>query len=678
MLDGSRLRLQSRSQTETLYVPRPFPACPVPPEWPVDSEKWNYPYTLWSAIHLASDASRRHTVLISITQNLERYADGFLTLLSEEWADLQLPEYFEVPSETEDLDLWARCLLACEDYFGIASREYQLLARGIVLHHGKMPGLMSRLLVHAIERRLISIVLATSTLSEGVNLPFDVVLVPSLKRWDTDTQKSKYLSSAEFSNLAGRAGRPGVGIEGRTLVILPREASTYQHRSDLQALEAIIEGCCRSSITHGSQGASSPLAKLLSAVYARWRELRPNASDQEFWSWLEQVSPLAAATRKVPLNDAAGSAIDALDGVLIAATTELEQRIGKDITATEWESKLSEIWQRSYARYASTEHEALGNIFVARGRAVVESIYPDAADRRRLYRTSLSPTGAVEMINALPRIRHIMEQGFEYSAWSQDEQFEFIYRIVQAVSEIAPFRIGKAPGGRDIGNYHVLRHWLAPKIAKFGPAKGQESRWYNFIAQSYIYRFNWGLGSVLSLVTDELHKGEVRKWSLQDWPTTGLPWCILWIKELITWGTLDPVAAAFLAKGAARTREDAEGMASAYYAARDMLGFDANELLRPANVRLWTDSAGATEMTNSRASELGTFSVRLSRDFTDAQDQFWRVIPVLQDRELVWFDIAGYELARSPLHEAVSTDSIHKYDFVLNSVQTVVETMRYL
>lgn len=96
---------------------------------------------------------------------------------------------------------YENCLSACADYFGEKSREYRLLKHGIVMHHGKMPQAMSGLLIKLIKNNIINIVIATSTLSEGVNLPVETVLIPTLVRYPD------LLSAKEFSNLIGRAGQ---------------------------------------------------------------------------------------------------------------------------------------------------------------------------------------------------------------------------------------------------------------------------------------------------------------------------------------------------------------------------------------------------------------------------------------------------------------------------------------
>lgn len=77
------------------------------------------------------------------------------------------------------------------------SQLLALLKKGIVLHHGSLP-LKTRLILEKFTQDgLCRICFATSTLEQGVNMPFDVVFLDRLER-------SKPLS---VKNLIGRAGR---------------------------------------------------------------------------------------------------------------------------------------------------------------------------------------------------------------------------------------------------------------------------------------------------------------------------------------------------------------------------------------------------------------------------------------------------------------------------------------
>jgi superfamily II RNA helicase len=83
-----------------------------------------------------------------------------------------------------------------------------------------MPGLLARRLKVLIDRGYVRVIIATSTLSEGVNIPVNFVLIPSVCRGPS------VLSLQEFTNLIGRAGRPGIATEGSALVVLPERTDT--------------------------------------------------------------------------------------------------------------------------------------------------------------------------------------------------------------------------------------------------------------------------------------------------------------------------------------------------------------------------------------------------------------------------------------------------------------------
>lgn len=71
------------------------------------------------------------------------------------------------------------------------------LKRGIVVHHGSMPLTARLILEHFTQQGFCKICFATSTLEQGINMPFDVVYLDRF-------EESKTLS---VKNLIGRAGR---------------------------------------------------------------------------------------------------------------------------------------------------------------------------------------------------------------------------------------------------------------------------------------------------------------------------------------------------------------------------------------------------------------------------------------------------------------------------------------
>ncbi len=77
------------------------------------------------------------------------------------------------------------------------SKTLEFLKRGIVVHHGSIPLRARLILEHFTQQGHCRICFATSTLEQGINMPFDVVYLGRF-------EKSKPLS---VKNLIGRAGR---------------------------------------------------------------------------------------------------------------------------------------------------------------------------------------------------------------------------------------------------------------------------------------------------------------------------------------------------------------------------------------------------------------------------------------------------------------------------------------
>ncbi|WP_298150233.1 DEAD/DEAH box helicase [Flavobacterium sp.] len=79
------------------------------------------------------------------------------------------------------------------------------LKHGIGIHHGRLPRALARFMVRAFERRLIDVLLCTSTLIEGVNTSAKNVVVFDNKLGGNT--KKHLLDFFTFNNIRGRSGR---------------------------------------------------------------------------------------------------------------------------------------------------------------------------------------------------------------------------------------------------------------------------------------------------------------------------------------------------------------------------------------------------------------------------------------------------------------------------------------
>ncbi len=653
VLEGSRLTV-GRAETEA-FVPRPFPRVP-PTEDMSGPQKALAPYALWAAASLASQSedTAGQSVLVSIASGVRNWAAWTLKLL-DQWIGVA-PTFFTEPENEDDLSIWRAAQDACDDYFGVHSAEGQLLARGVAVHYGRMPGRLPRLIVQLIERRVVRVVLATSGLSQGVNLPFETVIVPLLRRQNTRMDRS------EFWNLVGRAGRPGVSTEGQTLVVVNDDDRTaWRKRQIFDDYGYLIRG---------AEDAGRPPAHPLADLLRRLRSYWPAGADDEFFAWLETTAPLELPDA----NEEQVKALDAVDATLLAV---LEEADAEDSAASR-EETARQFWRATFSRYAAAEEQQLESILLRRAKALGD-LYTDRSQRRRLYVTSLPPRDAVRLHDIAQGLRDHLAAGGDYSKRPWEDRLSFVLDSVRFLADHPKFAPRATVGNSKSTWRDVLRWWLTGWRTDVSPTPTQAGPWHDFINANFSYRFNWALGSTLSLLSSDLDPDESRTFDLSNWEATGLPWIAVWLKDLIEWGTLDPVAAYLLARGGALTRPNAESLASDYYTSDDALAL--HDPLDPNAVRRW--AAGAA--TIGRGREGHSYPVPLEATPIpelmdgDAARRSWPVIPAVHgaDGGLRWLDASGRILAASDPPQVWNERWAEVFDFTLDPKDQLVTAKNY-
>ena len=102
----------------------------------------------------------------------------------------------------------ARALEVGQEWLGDAHPAVACLKMGVAIHHGRLPGPFLRELETLLSEGILKVIIASPTLSQGLNLNAAVLLVPALYR------SGALITGEEFANVAGRAGRAFVDVEG--------------------------------------------------------------------------------------------------------------------------------------------------------------------------------------------------------------------------------------------------------------------------------------------------------------------------------------------------------------------------------------------------------------------------------------------------------------------------------
>jgi len=678
LMNGRPLYVQGRDDPVYLNLNIP-PMAQLPPQMRSSLYRFNQVTVLWSALHLAATDRR---ILISLAQQPEQtmgwYAESFDL---PAWQGL--PAF--VPAEGRDGELFAEARAACVDYCGPDSYEVRLLDRGIATSHGQMPQRLRRLMVALIDRKICPITVATATLTEGVNLPFDIIFVTSLKRsaYNNVTQQPviKPYTPAEFRNLSGRAGRPGStrGMEGLTLIALPATIATtangqkQRQRNQMAALREDYETLREKLRLDELAGDAtlSPLAMLLSELRDKARLYFGHLTDEAFLKWLEQIEPGEvsddAGTGATGGIDRLADTVDELDAFIMTALEELSLLDG-ELDGPRAEAKLAALWQNTFTVAAAAQEAWLEDAIVRRGRAIVEDLYPDADERRRLYQYGFSPYVGRRFEAIAPAIAGLLAAAFEYGIDTPAQRLARFEALGELLKEDRGFgfRVRDTVGDHEILDAwtDVLRWWMRAPGGEVPEAGNLRAR-QRFVAENLEFRLGVAIGAVVAHKWTAGAGDPLAVPSLAEWKaTTGLPWFGFWARELLRWGTLDPFVAFALAQGRAKTREEAEALRPAFeeWLGEEIEAPTSEDLIDPQQFVGWERSLPArvrarAEVVPREAELTGT---------TGAMKRY-NVLPMAGADEVIWLDASGYELARSPDEFGLYDQSDLADDYLLDA-----------
>jgi ATP-dependent RNA helicase HelY len=92
----------------------------------------------------------------------------------------------------------------------------RLARNGIAFHHAGLLPILKQLVETLFADGLLQVVFATDTLALGVNMPARTVVIGKMTKWDG--RRRRALTTNEFQQMAGRAGRRGMDAFGHVVV----------------------------------------------------------------------------------------------------------------------------------------------------------------------------------------------------------------------------------------------------------------------------------------------------------------------------------------------------------------------------------------------------------------------------------------------------------------------------
>lgn len=202
------------------------------------------------------------------------------------------------------------------------------LEAGAAIHHGDLPQETREVLEELLAERVVPLVMCTSTLAEGVNLPIRTMVLYSVRR-STDGGAPTPMLARDIKNLVGRAGRAGASTRG--LVICANAA-------DWDAVKAVADG--------------QPGEAVTGALLGLVRQLRA-----------------ALDNRRLPLSNELLDRAPALASLTDAVDASLIELIRDELGADEFIDVAQQFASRTYAAARGNEVERAMLVEVFKQRA---------------------------------------------------------------------------------------------------------------------------------------------------------------------------------------------------------------------------------------------------------------------------------------------------------------------
>ncbi len=331
----------------------------------------------------------------------------------------------------------------------IIGRELaELVARGVAFHNAGLELEVRRLVEEGFRRGVVKVVVSTTTLAAGVNLPARRVVVAEYERYDPVVGREE-IPVLEYRQMAGRAGRPGLDPYGEAVIVA-------RSRGDVEYLmERYVMGQVENVRSH-ILSAPNLRSHALGAVGGGYAKSVDDLVD--FFS-----NTLGFHQAKTPLKSSLlrSKVAEALDELVEWGFLE---RDGDVVYATELGRQVARLYldPEVAARYLSMLRSMRRGSIYAYLYVVLT-----APDFPRVRRGRLAADVAREVLAALPDVEE--DEEFEdvartaamLMAWIEEEDEDKIYE-----------RFEVAPG--DLRVYVDLFEWLGNAAAKLAGMVGLE------------------------------------------------------------------------------------------------------------------------------------------------------------------------------------------------------------
>lgn len=284
-----------------------------------------------------------------------------------------------LPTLLDDEASVLRALEVGQEWLGDQHPAVACLKLGVAIHHGRLPSPFLRELEALLAKGVLKVIVASPTLSQGLNLNAAVLLVPYLVR------SGKVISGEEFANVAGRAGRAFVDVEGLVVhVIIDKPAWR------IKQWRGLVQSAKARTLKSGLYQIIAEIIERLAreGVLNREDAIEYLSSSREAWkSQAEENELLGITGAGGGADDDAEEAkieeepmshlVEKLDATVLGLVEALEADT-EDLPRLLDEALQGSLWARQIGREGEAEQLAHQAILAARANVIWSHTTPEA------------------------------------------------------------------------------------------------------------------------------------------------------------------------------------------------------------------------------------------------------------------------------------------------------------
>lgn len=306
-----------------------------------------------------------------------------------------------------DKSLWNVFERVCSEELNNNDIVLRAARKGVICHNNRLPTLVRIAIERLMRSKPPLIIIASSTLGQGVNVGISTVIV------STPYQNEEVINKRDFWNICGRAGRAFSDAEGKILYAIDTTKSQWQVNKDRSLAHDYFENRQLEKVRSG----------LLAVLMTIFRIA--NNTGTNFELLVETIAnDFVASKIDDDFSKWVNSKFDIIDDELLA----MHEDFNEDEENIDW---IDDVFRNSLALIqADTKNEELYiSLIKARATGLLKRI-PNRVNRKKLISSSIPISVSYLMLGEIDFFRNL---GMTYvqSVGNEDDHIQIVDNIVR-------------------------------------------------------------------------------------------------------------------------------------------------------------------------------------------------------------------------------------------------------